>query len=216
MAHIRDADGKVLLTYRSFATVIGIVATLVASIVLTAGLAAAIFLLVEKRPAAGAAAIMLALAFSAIISMLVPPIRVTLYDGTRPALSIRERNRFSFPFATFVVCSANGDPVAIVRRSFFARFGRNRWTVAIPPTQPRAAWATEESLRRAIVRKLAGKFSRSREANVRIFHQGTAAGVIVRRPDMSGETDYLDLTAGGGLDRRVAVALATLIFGLEP
>ena len=39
-------------------------------------------------------------------------------------------------------------------------------------------------------------------------------GWILRRPDENGEVDVLD--AAGDIDRRIAVALATLILGSEP
>jgi len=39
-------------------------------------------------------------------------------------------------------------------------------------------------------------------------------GWIIRRPDDKGDVDILDLV--GDIDRRIAVALATLILGSEP
>lgn len=213
-AEIRSGDSETLLTYRGFASVVAIVAALVDAIVLTTGAAATLFLLAESRPPAAAAAAILSLGFTALITMLVPRIRVTLYDGVRPVLTIVQRS-VDLPMATYVVRTAEHETLALLRRNIFARLGRNRWRISLPATGGHA-WAIEESLSRALLRKLLGKFDRRYESNVRIFNGTGPAGVIVRRPDQTGEADYLDLPAKGTLDRRVAVALATLIFGLEP
>jgi hypothetical protein len=50
---------------------------------------------------------------------------------------------------------------------------------------------------------------------LQIQHGGIDVGTIVRRPDGERPVDVLELTSDG-LDRRVAVALATLILGREP
>jgi hypothetical protein len=68
----------------------------------------------------------------------------------------------------------------------------------------------EESLSRALLRKVAGKFSRRYEANLHIDYLGKDVGTIARR----GAEDVLELH--GHIDCRVAVALATLILGSEP
>jgi hypothetical protein len=214
--NIRNSDGQVVLTYRGFASVVTIVAALVAGIVLIAGTAAALFLLAEHRPGAAIIAVVLSLAFSAMIAALVPQTRVTLFDGEKPALSIVQQSRVAFPRTTYAVRTPDGATIALLGRSMFSRFGRNSWSIDSPADQRGSAFAVEESLWRAMVRKFAGKFNRTREANIRIYHQGIASGVIVRRPDQTGDADYLDLTANGSLDRRAAVALATLVFGAEP
>jgi hypothetical protein len=214
--NVRNGDGQVVLTYRSFASVISIVAALVAGIVIVAGVAAALFLIAEKRPGAAAASIILSFGFSAIIATLVPRTRVTLYDGNRPALLIAQVSKAALPRTTYTVSTPEGETIALLKRSALSRLGRNTWSIDSPADQRGSAFAMEESFWRAIVRKVAGKFDRTREANVRIFHQGVASGVIVRRPDPTGDHDYLDLTSNGTLDHRVAVALATLVFGAEP
>src|SRR5829696_7637066 len=65
-----------------------------------------------------------------------------------------------------------------------------------------------ESLGRALVRKILGKFDRRFETNMRIAHGGIPVGQIVRRPDAEKRMDLLEVT-NDALDRRVAVALAT-------
>lgn len=216
-ATIADADGKPLLTYRSFATVVGVVAALVAGIVLVAGLAASLFLFVEDRPAAAASSLFLTLGFAAVITGLVPRTRVTLYDATsKPALKIVQQGRVPFPATRYAVRSPEGHTLGVIRKSAFSRLFSHRWTMVAPPDQNGVAYATEESLGRAFVRKILGKFQRKFQTNIRIIHQGIEAGLIIRRPDERGEADVLELHPGSALDRRVAVALATLVFGAEP
>lgn len=215
-AHIRNGDGEVVLTYRGFASVVTIVAALVAGIVIIAGVAAALFLIAEHRGAAAVLSIILSIGFSGFIAALVPRTRVTLYEGENPALTIAQRSRVAFPRTSYAISTADGTTIAFLGRNILSRLGRNSWSIDSPADQRGSAFAIEESYWRAIVRKFVGKFNRGREANIRIYHQGVASGVIVRRPDQTGEADYLDLASGGTLDRRVAVALATLVFGAEP
>jgi hypothetical protein len=212
VAPIRDDAGHVRLTYRSFASVVGVVALFVAAIVFFAGAAATLFLLAEGRPAAAAAAAILSLAFSGMIAGMVPPVRVTLYDGTKPALSIVQRSRFAFPFATYAVTTADGSTLALIRSGVMSRLGRCRWVLRGTTD----GYAVEESFGRALVRKMLGKFDRRYQSNVRLVHENREEGEIVRRPDDDGQFDYIELARGATLDRRVAVALATLVFGSEP
>ncbi|HEX9161097.1 MAG TPA: hypothetical protein VF980_05250 [Thermoanaerobaculia bacterium] len=205
-----------MLTYRGFASVVGIVAALVAGIVIVAGVAAALFLVAERRGGAAATAFVLSFGFSAVIAALVPRMRVTLFDGERPLLTIVQQARAMFPTSSYAVQTPDGATIALLSRSTLSRLGRNMWSIDSPADQRGSAFAIEESLSRALVRKFAGKFDRKREANLRIYHQGVACGVIVRRPDATGECDYLDLAEKSTFDRRVAVALATLVFGAEP
>ncbi|HEU4522724.1 MAG TPA: hypothetical protein VFT12_12020 [Thermoanaerobaculia bacterium] len=216
IAPIADGDGGVLLTYRSFASVVGIVAALVIAIVLLAGAAAAVFLVTDERTGAAIATAILALAFAGLIAALVPRTRVTLYRDTEPALRIVQKSRFSFPSTTWAVRTPDGTTLATIRKGALSRLATNRWTISTPPDQRGTAYAAEESFGRALLRKLLGKFRRRFEANMRVIHNGTPAAVIVRRPDERGHADYLQIAAGSDLDTRVAVALATLVFGLEP
>lgn len=216
IASIADAAGQPLLTYRSFASVVGIVATLVIAIVVLTGLSSALFLNAEDRPGAAIAAAMLTFVFAIIIAALVPRTRVTLYAGNDPVLRIVQSSRFSFPSTTWTIRTPDGDTLAVVRKGAFSRLTTNRWTITGPADQRSRAYASEESFSRALIRKLLGKFRRKFEANIRLVHDGVPAAVIVRRPDEKREVDYLELTSGSDLDPRVAVALATLIFGLEP
>lgn len=205
---MRDEDGHPVLTYRSFASVVGIVAALVSGIVFVAGLAATTFLFVEEAPLRAIAVLALTVVFTLGIAMLVPRIQVTLYDADQPSLTISQN--FVFPTASYVIATASGTTLATLRRSALARLGRNHWTIFADGH--RMGQAAEESLSRSFTRKLLGKFNRRFDANVRIEYSGLDAGTIIRR---GADADTLDLR-GDLLDRRVAIALATLILGSEP
>lgn len=211
VAPVRGDDGQVLLSYRSFASAIGVVATLVSGIVMLAGLAAVLFLIAEGAPARAAVALVLTLIFAVCIAMLVPRINVTLYDENHPALTLSQRA--VFPIATYIISAPNGTTLAEVRRTFLSRIGRNRWTISQEGRL--LGEAVEESWGRAVVRKVLGKFSRTFETNLRLEHGGLPAGQILRRPDAQGTVDVLELT-NDALDRRVAVAVAMLVLGREP
>ncbi len=215
-ATIRDRKGTVLLSYRSFASVVGIVATLVASVVLIAGLAGVAFLMLEGRVFPAFIALLLSGAFPAVILMLVPSSRVTIYEGSQPAMSVTQLTRFSFPAVAWLVSTPNGQLLGRIRRSAFSRLGREHWTLMGPSDSGPTGMAIEESLGRAVQRKLVGKFNSRYQSNVRIRYAGSDAGTIQRRPAADGTADVLDLSPNCPLDRRVAVALATLVLGSEP
>lgn len=211
IATIRGDDDRVLLSYRSFASVTGIVAALVSGIVAVAGLAAVLFLIAEHEPLRAGAALVLTLMFAFFIALLVPRVQVTLYDDGHPALMLSQRS--AFPAATYAISAPNGASLAELRKSFFSRLGRNRWTIVQDGRL--IGEAVEETFGGAIVRKFAGKFNRRFEENIRFETGRLPAGRILRRPDADGAMDVLELT-NDALDRRIAVALATLVLGSEP
>lgn len=218
MAHVRGDGGDVLLSYRSFASAVGIVAALVTAIVIISGLASVTFLFIEGRVIPAILALVLSAAFAVVIAMLVPPTKVTLFNGNHPAVTIAQQSNLSFPVATYVIASPDGRTLARIRRSVFTRIGRNRWDILSASDDRPIGYAVEESLSQALVRKLAGKFSSKYEANLYIRYLGRDAGTIIRRPNASHEVDVLDVSLDpeASLDRRVAVALATLVLGSEP
>lgn len=205
---MRGANGETLLTYRSFATIIGVIAALVSGIVAVAGIAAVLVLWFQPARLSALAALLLTFVFVILIANLAPRTNVTLYDDGQPALTISQRARSSF-----VVAAPNGAHLAELRKSLFSRLGRNKWT--IHHEYHYLGEAIEDSFGGALLRKLLGKFSRRFETNVRITHGGLDAAHILRRPDASGRVDVLEVTSDA-LDRRVLVALATLILGREP
>lgn len=214
--NVRDDAGNVVLSYRSFASVVGIIATLVAGVVTVAGAAGVIFLLLEHRVGPAAIAFALSTIFAVLVIMLVPPVNLTIYDGADPALTIAQQSSAGFPIVTYVVTTIEGKVLARLRKSFLSRFGRNRWSILPPNHHGPRGDAAEESLAKALLRKVAGKFSARYQANVRIRYAGSVAAWIVRRPNESGAVDLLEVAPDAALDRRVAVALAVLVLGSEP
>ncbi len=215
-AAVRDANGDVVLTYRSFTNVVGIVAALMTAVVALAGLAGVVFLIAEGRLWAAALAVGLSLAFAGGIAMLVPPVAATLFERERPRLTVVQLSRLNFPSATYAIADPDGRTLARFRRSIFTRLGRNCWTLLPSSGNAIQGRAIEESFIRAMLRKMAGKFSRSFDANIEIWWEGIRVAAIVRRPDANGAVDYLDINPHATIDRRVAVALATVVLGSEP
>jgi hypothetical protein len=215
-AYIRGDDGNALLSYRSFASVVGVIAALMSSIVLVAGAAGVIFLLLESRPLPAIAALMLSLAFAVMIIILIPATHVTIFEGAAPAITIAQQSSVNFPSVTYAVGTGDGKPVARIAKSFLSRFGRNRWEILDANDFLARGEAIEESLGRALIRKLFGKFAPAYQANVRITWNGEDAGWIIRRPGADKHGDVLELNPATTLDRRAAVALAVLVLGSEP
>jgi len=213
---VRDDAGEVLLHYRSFASVTAVVAAVMAAIVIVSGGAAAAFLFTEGRIVPAGIALLLAAAFSVMIAMLVPQTNATLYDGAQPVITIAQQSSISIPVVTFLIATTDGKPLARLRKSVLSRLGRNRWSILPVADERPLGEAIEESLSRAIVRKVLGKFSKRYESNVVVRYLDRAAATIVRRPTEQGEVDVLDIDPESPLDRRVAVGVATLILGSEP
>jgi hypothetical protein len=215
-AYIRGDDGNALLSYRSFASIVGVIAALMSSVVLMAGAAGVIFLLIERRPLPAIAALMLSAAFSAMIIILIPARHVTIFEGAASAITIAQQSSVNFPSVTYAVGTGDGKLCARMTTSFFSRFGRNRWEILDANDFLARGEAIEESLGRALVRKLVGKFDPAYQSNVRITWNGEEAGWIIRRPGSQGQADVLELNPATTLDRRAAVALAVLVLGSEP
>ena len=184
------------------------IATLVTGVVLVAGIAGTVLLIHEKSPLRAIVALVLTVSFALLITHLVPRTNTTLFDDGNPALTITQRAA-----ATYLVSAPNGTLLGQLRKSSFSFLGRTRWSVT--QNGRVLAEAIEESFGRAVLRKLYGKFSRRYETNLFIRLPGIEMGKIIRRTNGTGAADVLELT-GDALDRRIAVALATVVFGREP
>jgi Kef-type K+ transport system membrane component KefB len=208
---VRGTNGEVLLTYRAFATIVGVIAAFLAGVVAVAGIAAILLLLSDDAYVRAAIALALTVVFSFIIALLTPRTNVTLSEEQQPALTIAQRA--IFPSAVYTISTPNGARLAELRKSFLSRLGRNRWRILHDGRL--LGEAREVSFVGAMLRKLFGKFSRSFETDLQITTGGIEVGRILRRPDASGRADILVVT-NDALDRRVLVALATLVLGREP
>jgi hypothetical protein len=216
-AYIRGEDGNAVLSYRSFANAVGVIAALLSAVVLVAGVMGMLFLLImEQRPLPAIAALMLGALFAALIVMLIPTTNVTIFDAGAPAITIVQQPGLSFPSVIYAVSTPDGKPVARITSSFLSRFGRNRWSLDSVDDFLARGEAVEESFGRALVRKAFGTFAPAYQSNIRITWLGEEAGWIIRRPAADGHADVLDLNPATTLDRRVAVALAVLVLGSEP
>src|SRR5258706_1736879 len=126
-AYIRGEDGNAVLSYRSFASAVGIIAALLSAVVLAAGVMGMLFLLVmEQRPLPAIAALMLSAVFAALIVMLIPAVNVTIFDAGAPAVTIVQQPGLSFPTVTYVVSTPESKPTARLPSSFLPRFAQNR------------------------------------------------------------------------------------------
>lgn len=211
IATILDGSDATLLTYRSFSSILGVVAMLMTAIVGFAGAAAVVFLVAEQQLLRAAAAAVLTAVFTWFITLLVPRTTVTLFGASgQPELTISQTSMF--PSARWLVTTPDGNVIGEIRRAALSRLGRHRWVIA--RERQYLAEANEQGFVRALFRKVAGKFSRRFETNVLITSGPIPAGRIVRRRE-NGQADFLELT-GDVLDPRLAVALATIVLGSEP
>ena len=207
-AYIRGDDGTTLFGYRGFASVVGIVAAVTSAIVLVAGVASMIILALDARPLPAVFAALLTAAFSVVIAMLVPSTRLTIYEAATPAFGIVQQSSLSFPSVTFAVVGPDGRTIARLGNSVLSRLGRRRWRILAADADRLLGDAIEESFAAAILRKIGFK------SNYRIRYQGSEVGRITRE----GSDGLLDLTPDSArtLDRRIALAVALVILGMEP
>ena len=123
---IRSDGGEPILTYRSFASVVGIVALTVSVIVAVTGMAAVLFLLFDGRPFPATMAFLLSAAFTVVIAMLVPTTHVTLYEGSHPVLHIAQQQDIAVARAKLQAMPRDASPVRLRNRC--AMTGRPRGT----------------------------------------------------------------------------------------
>ena len=198
-AYIRGEDGATLFGYRGFASVVGIVAAVTSAIVLIAGAASMIILALDTRPLPAVFAALLTAAFSVIIAMLVPATRVTVYEATTPVFGIVQQSSLSFPSVTFAVVGRDGRTIARLANTVMSRIGRRRWRILAADADRPLGDAVRNLGFRTIYR---------------IRYQGQEVGRITRERDEG----ILDLSADPArtLDRRVALAIAMVVLGMEP
>jgi hypothetical protein len=213
-ARISDELENVLLTFRGFASNMGIIVVLSAVLFLLAGVAVATFNVAKGNPLLAIIAVVLTFFFALIVLMMIPASTVTLFAGATPALTITQISRSAEFRATWAVVLPDGRTVATLQKNVFSRAGRNRWTIR-DASGRRIGTAADESLTRAYLRIVVGKFDRRFEADVHVTMGNARVATIYRRPDPVGAIDVLQIS-GDLLDHRVAVALATLVLGSEP
>lgn len=180
---------------------------------LLTGAAATLFLIAERSMFTAIGAFVLSLFFALLIVMLVPATNVTLFSDNAAALTIAQKSRTTFPSATYAVVTPQGRTLALLRKSVFSRLGTNGWRIDDAIGRP-IGYAAEESFARAVMRKAGSKFNRRYDADMIVRGSGELARLI-RRAEGQRAIDVLEVT-GDAIDRRVLVALATLVLGSEP
>lgn len=216
---VRDEDGKPLFYYRRPVNLIGFVAGLVAGFIFLAGLASTIFLAIDRRIIPAALALVLTAIFFTIVLLLVPRRHIYLYRDesmTSVALMLWQETRLSFPILRFTARVPDGTMIGCFTKSAFSSLGRHRWAIFDRMGVARIGHAVEDSFSRAMIRKVLGSFFGMLRTNFLLFMNGQQVGVIDRRTTPL-DRYFLDLRGEGGeqVDRRVALALAVLIDGLE-
>jgi len=197
--------------------VTSLVATLVTAFVSLCGLAAVLYLLFEGRFGAAFLSLLVTAGFGAVIPLLVPPTDVVFFTDatlTTRVLEIVQVGRPLLPVDRFSVRSAEGNELGQVERSALSRLTRHRWLIFDHDGRLRGV-TIEESTARALIRKLTGKFRPDLDSDLLLRIDDEAAGRLIRRA--GGERVTLDLwRTGRSLDERLVVAMAALVFGLEP
>jgi hypothetical protein len=210
-----------VLWFRGFASISGIVIWFVVLTVLLASLAALTFLLSEGRFLSALTAFALLAGFVAILQkVLLPQIEIALFQDeelSRPALTIAQTSRFTFPAAAFAVFSDSWSEIGRVSFGTWSRLGRHRWSL-LDPAGRELATAGEESLTDALIAKFLRGFDSRFETDLRVRIGGRDVGGIFRRPQSGLSRGTVDLNGDRAfiIDRRLAVALAVLVMGLEP
>ena len=216
---VRDEDGKPLFYYRRPVNLVGFVAGLVAGFIFLAGLASTVFLAIDRRIIPAALALILTAIFFTIVLLLVPRRHIYLYKDesmTSVALMLWQETRLSFPVLRFTARVPDGTMIGCFTKSAFSSLGRHRWAIFDRMGAARIGHAVEDSFSRAMIRKVLGSFFGMLRTNFLLFMNGRQVGVIDRRTTPL-DRYFLDLRgeAGEQVDRRVALALAVLIDGLE-
>jgi hypothetical protein len=213
-------DGAPLLWFHGFASVAGIVTWFALLSVVLASLAALIFLLSDGRFLSALLALALGAGFVAVLGRLLPRLEVPLFEEaelSRRLLTIVQTSRLTFPAGSFVVRGHSGSEIGAIALRGWSRLGSHRWSV-LDPAGRELATATEESPIGALIAKFLGKFDSRFETNLCVRIGDREVGRVIRRPEGGMSRGTVDLPGDRALviDRRLAVALAVLVMGLEP
>ena len=214
---IRDESGNPLFFYKRPVNLLGYLAAMVASMILVAGVTAAVVLVLEDLHAASILAMVLTALFALAVLLLVPRRHVYIYDDAsmlRVALMIWQESRFSFPRLRFSTRLEQGELIGFFSRSFWSGLGRRRWSIYDDTGKARLGVAVEDSLIRAILRKFFGLFFSAFRTNFRILAAGRQVGIVDRRGATLNQYQ-VQLTAGAPFDPRLLLGLAVVIDGLE-
>jgi hypothetical protein len=217
VATISDESRKALFYFRRQRNLVGLIAGLVAAMIFVAGAVVGTVLFIEGRGLPGTSAIALTLAFVLLVLLLVPKRHAVVCNDsalTAAALFLWQENRLPVPSLRFSLRTPDNQPIAIFSKSPLSNIGRRRWDIIDRYGAARLGYAIEDSIARALIRKVVGRFFRALETNFRVAFGGRVLAVLERR---DARCDVLDLAEDPTfvLDRRIALGLAVLVEGLE-
>jgi hypothetical protein len=211
------ADDGATWWYPSFVSVTSLVATLVTAFVSLCGMAAITYLVINGRYGAALLSLLVTAGFEVIIPLLVPPADIVFFSDMKlstPALEIVQIGRPLLPSDWFSVRAPDRQELGRIERSALSRLTRHRWLIYDADGRLRGV-TIEESTARAMIRKVTGKFRPDLDSDLVLTIDDRAAGRLIRRS--AGDRVTLEvLTGNESLDERLIVAMAALIFGLEP
>lgn len=214
---ISDEAEKVLFYFRRQRNLVGLIAGLVAAMIFVAGAVVGTVLFIDGRGLPGATALVLTLAFVVLVLLLVPKRHAVVCNDaalTAAALLLWQESRLPMPSLRFSLRTPDNQPIAIFAKSPLSNLGRRRWDIIDRYGAARLGYAIEDSMARALIRKVVGRFFRALETNFRVAFGGRVLAVLERR---GKRCDVLDLAEDPTfvLDRRVAIGLAVLVDGIE-
>jgi hypothetical protein len=214
---ICDDAEKALFYFRRQRNLVGLIAGLVAAMIFVAGAVVGTVLFIEGRGLPGATALVLTFAFVVLVLLLVPKRHAVVCNDaalTAAALFLWQESRLPVPALRFSLRTPDNQPIAIFAKSPLSNLGRRRWNIIDRYGAAQLGYAIEDSIARALIRKVVGRFFRALETNFRVAFGGRVLAVLERR---GAQCDVLNLAEDPTfvLDRRIAIGLAVLVDGIE-
>ncbi|HVR43480.1 MAG TPA: FHA domain-containing protein [Thermoanaerobaculia bacterium] len=214
-AAVRNGVERPIFYFERPPRLIGWVGGLIAAMIGATGLTAAVVLTIQGRPLHVLATIGLTIAFAALILNLVPRKEIFFCrdeEMSQVALVLRQEHRIPIPSSEYRAVDPAGRVLATFRKNHWSNLGRRRWWI-LSDGEMAVGWAEEDSLPRAMARKVASHAIRAFRSNYRFIFEGKFVGRIERREGR----DLLDLAKDPDrhLDRRVAIPLSVLILAVE-
>lgn len=218
LAVIHDASETPLFYFRRPIHLVGCIASVVGGLVMVAGIGAVTILYLEQRLVPAALAGGLTLLFTLLILLIIPRTTFFLFEDAAMSLLsmvVRQESRFSFPALRFSIRMSDGETIGGMTRSAISRIGRHRWWL-LDAAERKLGYAMHASLGRAMLQNIAGTFFGTLRTHFNIFYAGRPVGRIIRTTGARTRST-LDLSDDPKLllDRRLALALAVVIDGVE-
>ncbi|MGH9457436.1 MAG: FHA domain-containing protein [Thermoanaerobaculia bacterium] len=208
---VRNGEDKPVLFFDPPPRLVGWIGGVVATMVAATGLTATIVLGLQGRLAPAALAVALTIAFVLLILFLIPPKEIFFCRDAELRevdLIVRQDNRIPVRTTEYVTTDSLGRLLAVFRKNRWSNVGRRRWWIVNAQSMI-VGWAEEDSLGRALARKVAGHAVRALRSNYRFVFEGKFAGRMERR-----EGEHV-LELHEPFDKRIAIPLSVLIVATE-